>query len=147
MTKLYLNILGSHRARRSTHACVASPVCTLANQSSSDISFTSSPCSTPIVDSISPNQGTYHQDIHIQGHGFGNVSCAIEVMYLWPRQCISIVFILSLILFRSMSTFRSKITQHYLKDSNSHSNIIISLFSLSCLIFVKGPIPGLFANN
>lgn len=67
------------RARRSTQGCVAVPLCPQTNESSSGVSFMSSPCSTPTVQSISPNQGTYHQAIHIEGHGFGNISCAVEV--------------------------------------------------------------------
>lgn len=69
---------GSSRARRSTPACVVSPDCPQTT-TSSGFSFKTSKCSTPEVSSISPNQGTYHQAIHIQGQGFGNVSCAIEV--------------------------------------------------------------------
>ncbi|XP_072303332.1 fibrocystin-L-like [Eucyclogobius newberryi] len=70
---------GSSRDRRSSQDCVASPLCPETNQSSSGVSFTAAPCSTPTVQSISPNQGTYHQAIHVTGNGFGNVSCAIKV--------------------------------------------------------------------
>ncbi|KAJ0054901.1 hypothetical protein NL108_007111 [Boleophthalmus pectinirostris] len=71
--------LASSRSRRSSQDCVASPLCNPSNQSSSGVSFTSSPCSTPTVESISPNQGTYHQVIHVMGNNFGNVTCAIKV--------------------------------------------------------------------
>ncbi|KAK7898488.1 hypothetical protein WMY93_019341 [Mugilogobius chulae] len=71
---------GSARNRRESQDCVVSPLCPPeTNQSVSGVSFTAAPCSTPTVDSISPNQGTYHQAIHIQGHSFGNVSCAVKV--------------------------------------------------------------------
>uniref|UniRef100_A0A3P9PH58 PKHD1 like 1, tandem duplicate 2 n=1 Tax=Poecilia reticulata TaxID=8081 RepID=A0A3P9PH58_POERE len=48
-------------------------------QTSDGLSFSFSACSTPTVRSISPTQGSYHQLIHIQGHGFSDVSCANEV--------------------------------------------------------------------
>uniref|UniRef100_A0AAV2K2B6 IPT/TIG domain-containing protein n=1 Tax=Knipowitschia caucasica TaxID=637954 RepID=A0AAV2K2B6_KNICA len=71
----------SSRSRRSSQDCVASPLCPEANSSSSSsgVSFTVAPCSTPTVYSISPNQGSYHEPVHVSGSGFGNVSCAIKV--------------------------------------------------------------------
>ncbi|KAJ0003487.1 hypothetical protein NQD34_008585, partial [Periophthalmus magnuspinnatus] len=69
----------SSRTRRSSQDCVASPLCSTSNLSSSEVSFTASTCSTPTVESISPNQGTYHQVIHVKGKSFGNVTCAIKV--------------------------------------------------------------------
>ncbi|XP_075907773.1 fibrocystin-L-like [Nelusetta ayraudi] len=68
---------GSRRVSRSVSQCVASPQCSPSNQK--DFVFVSSACSTPTVHSISPNQGTYHQVIHIQGSGFSATSCANEV--------------------------------------------------------------------
>uniref|UniRef100_A0A3Q3X6F5 Uncharacterized protein n=1 Tax=Mola mola TaxID=94237 RepID=A0A3Q3X6F5_MOLML len=49
------------------------------NATSGNLTFTAATCSTPTVHSISPNQGSYHQVIHIKGNGFGNTPCAIEV--------------------------------------------------------------------
>lgn len=43
------------------------------------IFFSASDCSTPSVRSISPNQGSYHQVIRIQGTGFSDAACANEV--------------------------------------------------------------------
>ncbi|XP_059206673.1 fibrocystin-L-like isoform X1 [Centropristis striata] len=70
---------GSRRVSRSLQQCVASPLCPQTNNTSSSLSFSALACSTPTVHSISPNQGSYHQVIHIQGQGFGNSTCAIEV--------------------------------------------------------------------
>ncbi|XP_042362122.1 fibrocystin-L-like [Plectropomus leopardus] len=70
---------GSLRVSRSAPQCVASPKCPQSNNTANFISFTASACATPTVTSISPNQGTYHQVIHIQGKGFSDVACANEV--------------------------------------------------------------------
>lgn len=70
---------GSRRVSRDAPECIASPQCQQTNSTSDGLSFTSSSCSTPTVYSISPNQGSYHQVIHIQGHGFSDVACANEV--------------------------------------------------------------------
>uniref|UniRef100_A0A3B4Y5A4 PKHD1 like 1, tandem duplicate 2 n=1 Tax=Seriola lalandi dorsalis TaxID=1841481 RepID=A0A3B4Y5A4_SERLL len=64
----------SHRER-----CVASPRCRQTNNTSDGLSFSASSCSTPTVRSISPNQGSHHTVIHIQGEGFSDVACAHEV--------------------------------------------------------------------
>ncbi|KAM9839131.1 PKHD1 like 1, tandem duplicate 1 [Aulostomus maculatus] len=69
----------SRRVSRSSHECVASPQCQQANETLAGLTFITSACSTPTVHSISPNQGSYHQLIHIQGSGFSNTSCANEV--------------------------------------------------------------------
>ncbi|XP_062266639.1 PKHD1 like 1, tandem duplicate 1 [Platichthys flesus] len=70
---------GSRRVARDAPQCVASPQCPSANQTSDGLSFGTSSCSTPTVTSISPNQGTYHQVIHIQGSGLSDTACANEV--------------------------------------------------------------------
>uniref|UniRef100_A0A3B4Y513 PKHD1 like 1, tandem duplicate 2 n=1 Tax=Seriola lalandi dorsalis TaxID=1841481 RepID=A0A3B4Y513_SERLL len=59
--------------------CVASPRCRQTNNTSDGLSFSASSCSTPTVRSISPNQGSHHTVIHIQGEGFSDVACAHEV--------------------------------------------------------------------
>ncbi|XP_033493349.2 PKHD1 like 1, tandem duplicate 1 [Epinephelus lanceolatus] len=69
---------GPHRSSRSATQCVASPQCPQTNTSNS-LSFSASTCSTPTVHSISPNQGSYHQLIHIQGNSFSDITCANEV--------------------------------------------------------------------
>ncbi|MEQ2297685.1 hypothetical protein AMECASPLE_037137, partial [Ameca splendens] len=69
---------GSQRVSRAAD-CVASTPCQPTNNTSDGLSFSFSACSTPKVNSISPNQGSYHQLIHIQGQGFSDVSCAHEV--------------------------------------------------------------------
>ncbi|MED6289045.1 hypothetical protein CHARACLAT_032294, partial [Characodon lateralis] len=69
---------GSQRVSR-TADCVASTPCQPASNTSDGLSFSFSACSTSKVNSISPNQGSYHQLIHIQGQGFSDVSCAHEV--------------------------------------------------------------------
>ncbi|XP_044191170.1 PKHD1 like 1, tandem duplicate 1 [Thunnus albacares] len=70
---------GSRRTSRSVDQCVASPQCPQTNGTSDGLSFTASTCSTPTVHSISPNQGSYQQLIHIQGNGFSDTACANEV--------------------------------------------------------------------
>ncbi|XP_056273684.1 fibrocystin-L-like [Pseudoliparis swirei] len=71
---------GSRRvSRAAAPRCVASPLCPQTNVTSAGLSFSTSACSTPTVRSISPNQGTYHQVIHIEGAGFGDTACANEV--------------------------------------------------------------------
>ncbi|XP_060949378.1 PKHD1 like 1, tandem duplicate 1 [Limanda limanda] len=70
---------GSRRVARDAPQCVATPQCPGTNQTSGGFSFSTSPCSTPTVTSISPNQGTYHQLIHIQGSGLSDTACANEV--------------------------------------------------------------------
>uniref|UniRef100_A0A3B3X637 G8 domain-containing protein n=1 Tax=Poecilia mexicana TaxID=48701 RepID=A0A3B3X637_9TELE len=72
-------VLARHLVSRSAAGCAASTPCPPANQTSDGLSFSFSACSTPTVRSISPNQGSYHQLIHIQGQGFSDVSCANEV--------------------------------------------------------------------
>uniref|UniRef100_A0A3B4AFD8 Uncharacterized protein n=1 Tax=Periophthalmus magnuspinnatus TaxID=409849 RepID=A0A3B4AFD8_9GOBI len=73
------NLLRLNKGGTDCLDCVASPLCSTSNLSSSEVSFTASTCSTPTVESISPNQGTYHQVIHVKGKSFGNVTCAIKV--------------------------------------------------------------------
>ncbi|KAK5854667.1 hypothetical protein PBY51_004842 [Eleginops maclovinus] len=70
---------GSHRVSRAAEQCVASPQCPETNDTSISLSYTVSTCSTPAVYSISPNQGSYHQIISIQGEGFSHIACANEV--------------------------------------------------------------------
>ncbi|KAM9340526.1 fibrocystin-L-like [Symphorus nematophorus] len=70
---------GSRRVSRATTQCVASPQCQQTNSTSNGLSFSTSTCSTPTVNSISPNQGSYHQVIHIKGSGLSNIACANEV--------------------------------------------------------------------
>ncbi|KAI3358131.1 hypothetical protein L3Q82_003134 [Scortum barcoo] len=70
---------GSRRASRSAPECVSSPQCQQTNETSDGLSFSVSACSTPTVHSISPNQGSYHQIIHIEGSGFSDIACANEV--------------------------------------------------------------------
>ncbi|XP_039978517.1 PKHD1 like 1, tandem duplicate 1 [Xiphias gladius] len=70
---------GSRRVARAPPECVATPQCQQTNETSDGLSFSASACSTPAVHSISPNQGSYHQVIHIQGKGFSNTACANEV--------------------------------------------------------------------
>ncbi|CAG5956366.1 unnamed protein product [Menidia menidia] len=69
---------GSRRVSREAPQCEASPQCQQSN-SSEGLSFSASSCSTPTVTSISPNQGSYHQVITIQGRGFSLTACANEV--------------------------------------------------------------------
>uniref|UniRef100_A0A3Q3K5H6 Polycystic kidney and hepatic disease 1 (autosomal recessive)-like 1 n=1 Tax=Monopterus albus TaxID=43700 RepID=A0A3Q3K5H6_MONAL len=59
--------------------CLASPQCQQTNQTSDSLSFSTSACFTPTVYSISPNQGSYNQVIHIQGKGLSDTACANEV--------------------------------------------------------------------
>ncbi|XP_068189914.1 fibrocystin-L-like [Antennarius striatus] len=68
------------RVSRATSPCIASHDCQQLNPPSDGLFFTTSSCVTVTVDSISPNQGSYHQVIHIQGRGFSNITCANEVM-------------------------------------------------------------------
>ncbi|XP_038131411.1 PKHD1 like 1, tandem duplicate 1 isoform X2 [Cyprinodon tularosa] len=70
---------GSRRVSRAAADCVASTRCQPANQTSGSLSFSFAACSTPTVHTISPNQGSYHQEIRIQGGGFSDVTCANEV--------------------------------------------------------------------
>ncbi|KAK9526506.1 hypothetical protein VZT92_015203 [Zoarces viviparus] len=70
---------GSHHVSRAAPQCVASPQCPETNVTSGGISFSASACSTPTVHSISPNQGSYHQVIHIEGTAFSDTACANEV--------------------------------------------------------------------
>lgn len=58
---------------------MAPNLCQPANQTADALSFSFSACSTPTVHSITPNQGSYHQLIHIQGRGFSEITCANEV--------------------------------------------------------------------
>ncbi|KAI5615922.1 fibrocystin-L precursor [Silurus asotus] len=74
-----LEIRGSTRLRKSVSDCVAFPECTDSNTSSNSQSFSFSSCSSPIVNSISPDHGTYHDPIIIQGSGFSSITCAIQV--------------------------------------------------------------------
>ncbi|KAM9385916.1 fibrocystin-L-like isoform 2-T2 [Pholidichthys leucotaenia] len=71
---------GSHHISTSASQCVATSQCPQTNASSDSLSFTFSSSVTPVVTSISPNQGSYHQVINIWGTGFSNHSCANEVM-------------------------------------------------------------------
>ncbi|XP_050924319.1 LOW QUALITY PROTEIN: PKHD1 like 1, tandem duplicate 1 [Lates calcarifer] len=70
---------GPRRVARAAPQCVATPQCQQTNETSDGLSFSTSTCSTPTVNSISPNQGSYHQVILIQGKGFSDTSCANEV--------------------------------------------------------------------
>ncbi|KAM8840499.1 PKHD1 like 1, tandem duplicate 1 isoform 3-T3 [Spinachia spinachia] len=69
---------GFRRVFRAASQCVASPLCPQ-NNVTGGIFFSASDCSTPSVRSISPNQGSYHQVIHIQGTAFGETACTNEV--------------------------------------------------------------------
>ncbi|XP_030002868.1 fibrocystin-L-like [Sphaeramia orbicularis] len=71
---------GLNRVSRATPQCVATSHCNHPNQTSHGVTFSLAACSTPTVHSISPNQGSYHHVINIQGQRFSNVSCANEVM-------------------------------------------------------------------
>ncbi|XP_068614929.1 fibrocystin-L-like, partial [Brachionichthys hirsutus] len=71
---------GYHCVSRATSPCVASRDCQEPNLPPEGLFFVTSSCFTPTVESISPNQGSYHQVIHIQGSGFGIITCANEVM-------------------------------------------------------------------
>uniref|UniRef100_A0A8C2XFR8 PKHD1 like 1, tandem duplicate 2 n=1 Tax=Cyclopterus lumpus TaxID=8103 RepID=A0A8C2XFR8_CYCLU len=76
----YKQYLGSsRRVSRAAPQCVASPLCPQTNVTSGGLSFSASACSTPTVHSISPNQGSYHQVIHIEGTAFSDTACANEV--------------------------------------------------------------------
>ncbi|MCJ8746157.1 hypothetical protein PDJAM_G00138700 [Pangasius djambal] len=75
-----LQYQGSTRPSRSASNCVASPECSGSNTTSNSQSFSFSSCSSPTVNSISPDHGTYHDPIIIQGSGFSNITCANEVM-------------------------------------------------------------------
>uniref|UniRef100_A0A8D0AJK6 PKHD1 like 1 n=1 Tax=Sander lucioperca TaxID=283035 RepID=A0A8D0AJK6_SANLU len=68
-----------HMTGKSAPQCVTSPQCPQTNETSDGLSFSVLACSTPTVHSISPNQGSYHQIIHIQGNGFSDTACANEV--------------------------------------------------------------------
>ncbi|XP_030003200.1 fibrocystin-L-like [Sphaeramia orbicularis] len=70
---------GLNRVSRATPQCVATSHCNHPNQTSHGVTFSLAACSTPTVHSISPNQGSYHHVINIQGQRFSNVSCANEV--------------------------------------------------------------------
>ncbi|KAM3595703.1 uncharacterized protein V6R79_001361 [Siganus canaliculatus] len=70
---------GSRHVSRAAPHCVASPQCQQPNSTLNGFSFSATTCSTPTVHSISPNQGSYHQVIHIQGSGFSATACANEV--------------------------------------------------------------------
>nr|XP_046273956.1 PKHD1 like 1, tandem duplicate 1 [Scatophagus argus] len=70
---------GSRRISREAQQCVASSPCQQTNETSDGLTFSTAACTTPTVHSISPNQGSYHQVIHIQGTGFSDTACAIEV--------------------------------------------------------------------
>uniref|UniRef100_A0A8D0AIF4 PKHD1 like 1 n=1 Tax=Sander lucioperca TaxID=283035 RepID=A0A8D0AIF4_SANLU len=68
-----------HPVSTATPQCITSPQCPQTNETSDGLSFSVLACSTPTVHSISPNQGSYHQIIHIQGNGFSDTACANEV--------------------------------------------------------------------
>ncbi|CAJ1082786.1 fibrocystin-L-like [Xyrichtys novacula] len=59
--------------------CIAFIQCSHTTNTSDDLTFRFTACATPKVNSISPNQGTYHQVIHIKGSGFSDTACANEV--------------------------------------------------------------------
>ncbi|KAJ8273405.1 hypothetical protein GJAV_G00101260 [Gymnothorax javanicus] len=68
------------RSSRSAKECVASlPSCPEVANSSDGIHFNFQNCTTPMILRISPASGTAHDVIHIEGTGFGDVSCANEV--------------------------------------------------------------------
>lgn len=81
--------LGSPRLSRSVPGCVATPECSDSNTTSNSQSFSFSSCSSPVVTSISPNQGTYHDTIVIQGSGFSNITCSTEVCWFPCLACVS----------------------------------------------------------
>ncbi|XP_036949440.1 PKHD1 like 1, tandem duplicate 1 isoform X2 [Acanthopagrus latus] len=70
---------GPRRVSRAAPQCVASSQCEQTNSTSGSLSFSTSSCSTPTVHSVTPNQGSYHQVIRIEGKGFSDTTCAIEV--------------------------------------------------------------------
>lgn len=76
-----LSSTGAPRVAREAPACVVVPDCSDENTTSDGLSFVISSCSTPTVTSISPNQGTYHQVIHIQGSHLSDTDCAVEVSF------------------------------------------------------------------
>ncbi|XP_053349466.1 PKHD1 like 1, tandem duplicate 1 [Clarias gariepinus] len=71
---------GSTRQSRSALDCVAYPECSDANATFNSQSFSFSSCSSPTVNYISPDHGTYHDPIIIYGSGFSNITCANKVM-------------------------------------------------------------------
>ncbi|XP_035847175.1 fibrocystin-L-like [Sander lucioperca] len=73
------HMTGLHPVSTATPQCITSPQCPQTNETSDGLSFSVLACSTPTVHSISPNQGSYHQIIHIQGNGFSDTACANEV--------------------------------------------------------------------
>ncbi|TSK31508.1 Fibrocystin-L [Bagarius yarrelli] len=72
--------LGSTYQRRSLSDCMALSECTSSSTNYNNQTFSFLNCSSPTVNSISPNHGTYHDPIIIQGLGFSDISCSIEVM-------------------------------------------------------------------
>ncbi|KAM9824037.1 PKHD1 like 1, tandem duplicate 1 [Neosynchiropus ocellatus] len=60
-------------------ACIASSECQQPEAPSGNFNFSMTRCASPVVRSISPNQGTYHQVIHISGDYFTDTACAITV--------------------------------------------------------------------
>ncbi|KAA0710212.1 Fibrocystin-L Polycystic kidney and hepatic disease 1-like protein 1 [Triplophysa tibetana] len=75
--------LASRQMNSSESACLATFNCVrnqlVFNDSSDGLFFTFASCASPIVDDISPDHGTTHSIISIQGSGFSNISCANEV--------------------------------------------------------------------
>lgn len=71
------SISGLRRVARAAAQCVAPPQCQYIETLRG--TFLKSACSTPTIDDISPNQGSYHEIIHIQGTTLSNITCANEV--------------------------------------------------------------------
>ncbi|XP_056597030.1 fibrocystin-L-like [Triplophysa dalaica] len=75
--------LASRQMNSSESACSATFNCVrnqlVFNDSSDGLYFTFASCASPIVDDISPEHGTTHSIISIQGSGFSSISCANEV--------------------------------------------------------------------
>ncbi|KAM8882915.1 PKHD1 like 1, tandem duplicate 1 [Synchiropus picturatus] len=61
------------------NGCIVSSGCPQTEAPSGNHSFSMAVCASPKVLSISPNQGTYHQVIHISGNHFTDTACAVEV--------------------------------------------------------------------
>ncbi|XP_051526679.1 fibrocystin-L-like [Myxocyprinus asiaticus] len=73
--------LGSRQTNSSASDCVGTSDCfqDQFNQTSGNLYFNFISCASPIVKSITPDRGTTHDIIHIQGSAFSSISCANKV--------------------------------------------------------------------
>ncbi|KAA0710209.1 Fibrocystin-L Polycystic kidney and hepatic disease 1-like protein 1 [Triplophysa tibetana] len=75
--------LASRQMNSSESECVAISDCVRDQQelngTSNGLYFSFTSCSSPTVENITPNHGTSHDIITIQGSGFSNIACANEV--------------------------------------------------------------------